>query len=229
MTPPTQLTFDLGHRPAMGMADFLLAESNQEAVAWLDRWPGWPGSALAIHGPGGCGKTHLTRVWAARSGAMLLEADALVRADLAGLPAIRPAVVLDDADRISGAAAEEMLLHLYNLIAESDGYLLLTGARAPARWLLSLPDLTSRLKAIPAIAVGDPDDPLLAAVLVKLFADRQLAVGEDVIAYLLPRMERSFSAARKLAAAIDEASLSQRRPVTVPLARTVLEELGLAG
>ena len=157
-----------------------------------------------------------SRVWAARSGAMLLEADALVRADLAGLPTIRPAVVLDDADGISGAAAEEMLLHLYNLIAESDGYLLLTGATAPARWALSLPDLTSRLKAIPAIAVGDPDDPLLAAVLVKLFADRQLAVGDDVIAYLLPRMERSFAAARKLAAAIDEASLARRRPVRGP-------------
>ena len=107
--------------------------------------------------------------------------------------------------------------------------LLLISAAAPARWPLSLPDLTSRLKAIPAVAVGDPDDPLLAAVLVKLFADRQLAVGDDVIAYLLPRMERSFAAARKIAAAIDEASLAQRRPVTVPLARTVLGELGLAG
>lgn len=229
MIPPTQLTLDLGHRPAMGMADFLVAESNQEAVAWLDRWPGWPGSALAIHGPGGCGKTHLTRVWAARSRAMLLQADALARTDLASLSTIRPAVVLDDADRISGTAAEEMLLHLYNLIGEGAGYLLLTGAAAPARWPLSLPDLTSRLKAIPAIAVGDPDDPLLAAVLVKLFADRQLAVGEEVITYLLPRIERSFTAARKLAAAIDEVSLAQRRPVTVPLVRAVLEELGLAG
>ena len=229
MTPPTQLTLDLGHRPAMGMADFLVAESNQAAVTWLDRWPGWPGSALAIHGPGGCGKTHLTRVWAARSGRCCWTR---MRWSAPTSPACRrsgPAVVLDDADRISGAAAEEMLLHLYNLIAESDGYLLLTGATAPARWAQSLPDLTSRLKAIPAIAVGDPDDPLLAAVLVKLFADRQLAVGEDVIAYLLPRMERSFAAARQVARAIDEASLSQRRPVTVPLVRTVLAELGLVG
>ncbi len=221
-----QMPLDLGHRPAMGMADFLVAESNQQAVDWLDQWPAWSASALAIHGPPGCGKTHLTRVWAARSGALLLTARTLGRADLAALATIRPAVVVDDADRITGKGIEETLLHLYNLIREGQGFLLLTGRLAPARWRLSLPDLTSRLKTIPAIAVGDPDDPLLAALLVKLFADRQLAVGAEVIAYLLPRMERSFAAAGRLAAAVDKASLAQRRPVTVPLVRTVLQELG---
>ena len=226
MSSEGQLPLDLGHRPAMGMADFLVAESNQQAVDWLDRWPAWPGSALAIHGPAGCGKTHLTRVWAARSGAMLLDAKSLPFADLASLGTTRPTVVVDDADRVTGPVAEETLLHLYNLIREGRGFLLLTGRLAPARWPLSLPDLTSRLRTIPAIAVGDPDDPLLAAVLVKLFADRQLIVGAEVISYLLPRIERSFAAAGRLAAAIDEASLAQRRPVTVPLVRTVLRDLG---
>ena len=226
MSSEDQLPLDLGHRPAMGMADFLVAESNQQAVGWLDRWPAWPASAIAIHGPAGCGKTHLTRVWAARSGALLLNATTLARADLGTLATAQPAVAVDDADRIAGAVAEETLLHLYNLIREGQGYLLLTGLHAPARWTLALPDLTSRLKAIPAIPVGDPDDPLLAAVLVKLFADRQLTVGAEVVSYLLPRIERSFAAAGRLAAAIDEASLAQRRPVTVPLARTVLQDLG---
>ena len=226
MNAPGQLTLDLGHRPAMDMADFLVAESNQAAVEWLDRWPDWPGPALAIHGPGGCGKSHLTRVWAARSDALLLGADALAEADLSALPTDRPAVAVDDADKTAGAAAEEALLHVYNLVREGEGHLLLTGHAAPARWTLSLPDLTSRLKTIPVVAVADPDDPLLAAVLVKLFADRQLAVGAEVIAYLVARMERSLAAARGLVAAIDAASLAQRRPVTVPLVRAVLAELG---
>ncbi len=226
MNSEGQLPLDLGHRPAMGMADFLVAESNQQAVDWLDRWPGWSSPALAIHGPAGCGKTHLTRVWAARSGALLLDAKTLPFADLASLGTTRPTVVVDDAERITGAAAEETLLHLYNLIREGRGFLLLAGRLAPARWPLSLPDLTSRLRTIPAIAVGDPDDTLLAAVLIKLFADRQLIIGSEVISYLLPRIERSFAAAGRLAEAVDEASLSQRRPVTVPLVRTVLQNLG---
>ena len=223
MTADTQLALDLQQRPAMGMADFLVADCNAAAVGWLDRWPDWPGSALALHGPGGCGKTHLTRVWAARSGALLLNAEALVSADPGSMPGDRPQLVIDAADRVAGASAEEALLHLYNLVREGDGRLLLTGRTAPARWPLALPDLSSRLKAIPAVGVGDPDDALLAAVLVKLFADRQLVVGAEVIAYLLPRIERSFAAASRLAAAIDGASLARRRPVTVPLARSVLE------
>ena len=38
-----QLPLDLGHRPALGREDFLVAPSNQGAVAWIDRWPDWPG------------------------------------------------------------------------------------------------------------------------------------------------------------------------------------------
>ncbi|MEE8443775.1 MAG: DNA replication protein, partial [Alphaproteobacteria bacterium] len=73
MTESAQLPLDLGHRPAMGAADFLVAPCNRDVVAWLDRWPDWPGPALAIHGPAGCGKTHLTHVWRAMSGAVTLE------------------------------------------------------------------------------------------------------------------------------------------------------------
>ncbi len=229
MSSKEQLPLDLGHRPAMGMADFLVAESNKRAVDWLDRWPAWPTAALSIHGSAGCGKTHLTRVWAARSGALLLDAKSMLRADLGSLATTRPAVVVDGADRIAGAVAEETLLHLYNLIREGQGFLLLTGRHPPARWPLTLPDLTSRLKTIPAIAVANPDDTLLAAVLVKLFADRQLTAGADVITYLLPRMERSFTAAGRLVAAIDKASLAQRRAVTVPLVRSVLQRRGRMG
>ena len=228
MPPPTkpisdQLPLDLGHRPAMGMDDFLVADGNRDAVAWLDRWPNWPGSALVLHGATGCGKTHLAHVWRAASGATLTTGPALAAADPPGLLAGVRAVAVDDADRLSGAVAEETLLHLINLVAESGCFLLLTGASAPARWPFALPDLTSRLRAMPAVAVGAPDDALLSAVLVKLFADRQLAASAEVVAYVVPRMERSFAAARRLVGALDAASLSRRQAVTVPLARAVLE------
>lgn len=212
----------------MGMDDFLIADSNRDAVAWLDRWPAWPGPALVLHGAAGCGKTHLAHVWRAASGAALVAGTDLAAADPPALLAGVRAIAVDNSDRLSGAAAEEVLLHLVNLVAETGCHLLLTGATAPARWPFALPDLTSRLRAMPAVAVGAPDDGLLSAVLVKLFADRQLAATAEVVAYLVPRMERSFAAARRLVAALDAASLSRRRPVTVPLARSVLEGLGEA-
>ena len=214
-----QLSFDFPHRPAFGADDFLVAPSNEAAIGWLDRWPAWPAPALILHGPPGCGKTHLAHVWQARSGAPALPPEALTVADLPALLGAAGAVVVDDADR----AADRPLLHLVNLVAERRGHLLLTASEPPLRWPARLPDLRSRLLAMPVVAVQPPDDALLGAVLLKLFADRQLAVREDVVLLLLGRMERSVAAARRLVAALDRAALAARRRVTVSLARAVLE------
>lgn len=223
MTASSQLPLDLAHRPAMGADDFLVAAGNAEAVAWLDRWPDWPAPALLVHGPGGCGKTHLAQVWRARSGAPLTSPRALAGADLPALLAGAGAVAIDDAQAVAGdPAAERALFHLYNMARETGGSLLLTASSPPRRWRLGLPDLRSRLLAAPSVAVRAPDDGLLAAVLVKLFADRQVRVGSDLVDYLLPRMERSFDAARGLVARLDRAALARQRPITLRLAREVL-------
>lgn len=226
MNESAQLPLDLAHRPALGRDDFLVAAANAEAVAWIDRWPDWPSPALAVFGPAGCGKTHLGEVWRARSGAPSIAAAELAASDLPGLLAPARAVVVEDAAVVAGdAAAEEALFHLHNLARDAGGHLLLLAREAPARWPLRLPDLVSRLRAAPAVGVAAPDDGLLAAMLVKMFADRQLRPGQEVVAYLLARMERSADAARRLVAAVDRASLAARRPVTVPLVREVMADL----
>jgi chromosomal replication initiation ATPase DnaA len=214
----TQLAFEFPHRPAFGAEDFLVAPSNEEAIAWLDRWPDWPLPALILYGPPGCGKTHLVHVWQARSGAAINRPEALTVAAVPTVAAAASALAVDGADQ----ATERALLHLVNLAAERRLQLLLTASDAPQVWA-KLPDLRSRLLAMPAVAVRPPDDALIAAVLLKLFADRQLAVGEEVVAYLLLRMERSFAAARRTVAALDQAALAAQRRVTVALARQVLD------
>jgi chromosomal replication initiation ATPase DnaA len=213
-----QLPLDLGHRPALGRADFLVAPSNAAAVAWLDRWPLWPAPALALHGPPGSGKTHLAHVFAARAGAAFIDPEALATPRVPALLGASGAAIVDDAER----AAAEPLLHLYNLLAERSGHLLLVASEAPARWPTTLADLRSRLVASPAVEVAPPDEALLAALVVKLFADRQVAVGEEVVEYLMPRLERSFAAVQRAVAALDRAALAERRRITVPLARRVL-------
>jgi chromosomal replication initiation ATPase DnaA len=213
-----QLPLELGHRPALGRADFLLAPCNAEAVAWLDRWPQWPGPALVLYGPAGSGKSHLGHVFAARSGARALDAAALATDRIPASLGDARAAMVDDAER----ASEEPLLHLYNLLVERRGHLLVIAREPPARWVIALADLRSRLLAAPAVAVREPDDALIGALLVKLFADRQLAVGDELVQYLVPRLERSFAAAAAAVAALDRAALAEQRPITVPLARRVL-------
>lgn len=221
MSGARQLPLDLGLAAALGGEDFLVAACNADAVAWIDRWPAWPAPGLVVHGAAGCGKTHLAHVFAARAGAPLIAAAALTRAGPPDLLAGRRAVVVEDADRPGGDA--QALLHLYNLAREQGAQLLLTARLPAAQWRTTLPDLASRLRALPHAAILPPDDSLLAGLLVKLFADRQLRVGQEVVAYLLARLERSCEALRAAVAAIDAAALAERREVTVPLVRKVVE------
>src|SRR5262249_17343123 len=160
------LPLELGHRPALGRADFLLAPCNAEAVAWLDRWPQWPGPALVLYGPAGSGKSHLGHVFAAQSGARTLDAAALATDRIRRAWGGARAALVDEAER----ASEEPLLHLYNLLAERRGHLLVIAREPPARWAIPLADLRSRLIAAPAVALREPDDALIGALLVKLFA-----------------------------------------------------------
>ncbi len=218
-----QLPLNLDHRPALGADDFLVAPSNTEAVGWIDRWPDWNAPGLTIHGPAGCGKSHLLNVWRSRSDAAMVNIAELCHGlDPTELLGSSSAAAVDcgSADE---AADETTMFHLYNTVAERGGGLLLAAREPPARWPIALADLASRLSALPAISLQAPDDRLLAAVLIKQFSDRQLAVGEEVIDYLMARIERSFAAARELVQALDQAALAGHRRVTIPLARDVLQ------
>ncbi|MBL29002.1 MAG: DNA replication protein [Rhodospirillaceae bacterium] len=218
-----QLVLDLGHRTALGREDFMVGSSNRSAVDWLDRWPDWPGRGLVLYGAAGSGKSHLASVWQAVSGAGLLTAgdETVLRQATA---AHRPGecFVVED---VALPFDERALLHLYNAVTADGGFLLLTARVAPSAMALGLPDLASRLRGLPSAALSDPDDDLLAVVLMKQLADRQLVVPVEVVAYLVQRMERSFDTARRLAAALDHASLVEQKKIDKVLAGKVLARL----
>lgn len=220
-----QLTLNLTlPPPTYAREDFVVADGNREALAWIDRWPDWPAPALSLNGPTGCGKTHLGRIWAARSGAIVMtgaDLDGMSVADLTILAATSPAIVIEGAE----CAPERGLFHLYNLVRERGGHMLLISDEPPARWSIDLPDLASRLRAAPAVAVAPPDDELLGSIILKQLADRQLHAGAGVVQYLVSHMERSADAARRVVAALDGRALIERREIDRRLAMDVLADL----
>jgi chromosomal replication initiation ATPase DnaA len=218
MTMPRQLALALPHAENYSREDFLSGPPNEAALNLVERWPDWPDRVLAIVGPEGAGKSHLAAIWADMAGARRVSARVIGETNLPGALATG-ALVIEDA---SSDLDERALFHLLNLMRQEDAFVLMTARTPPATWRMELADLASRLRAIPVVQLRPPDDALLRAVMVKLFADRQLAVDEPLIAYLSTRIERSFAAARAAVEDLDREALRQKRPVTRALAAELL-------
>lgn len=217
---PRQLALALGHAESYAREDFLSGPCNESALALIDAWPDWPASALALVGPEGSGKTHLAMIWAAASGARVIAARALHEAELPAALATG-ALVVEDA---AAGADQRALFHLINLAREENASLLFTAQSTPAAWPVVIPDLASRLRALPVATLQAPDDAMLRAVIVKLAADRQLMLDESVVGYLAARIERSFAAARAAVIVLDNEALRQGRPPTRALAAEIFRE-----
>lgn len=211
-----QIALALPPRAAHGREDFFVTPANARALAAIDGWRNWPAGKLVLVGPAGSGKSHLAHIWASASGAAILPATRIVAADNGALAACGAVVIEDMGTLPRDAATERALLHLHNHLLAEGGRLLLTALEAPARWPIALPDLASRMQATGVATLDPPDDALLSAVLVKLFADRQVSVPPSVIDYLLPRMERSLAAAGDLVAALDTHALAEGHAITRP-------------
>jgi chromosomal replication initiation ATPase DnaA len=217
---PRQLALALEHAESYAREDFLSGPCNEAALALIDSWPDWPAHAVALVGPEGSGKTHLATVWAAAAGARVASARHLLDADLPAALATG-ALVVEDAAAVED---ERTLFHLINLGREEGAFILFTARSAPPLWPARLPDLVSRLRALPAVTLFAPDDAMLRGVMIKLAADRQLTLDDGVLHYLLTHIERSFAAARATIIALDKEALRQGRPPTRALAAELFRD-----
>ncbi len=221
-----QIPLDFKGRTALGREDFLIGPGNQDAVNWIDLWPDWPAPVLVINGPAASGKSHLAAVWRDLTGAEMIKPEMLLSQTADELAQVGEYLVLDGIDPWLGEReAETTLFHLYNIFKEEQRTFLITTRMAPSHADFAIADLASRFRAAPLATIHAPDDMLLGSVLIKLFSDRQMAVGNDVIKYILPRMERSFTAARDIVEQADKLALSRKRGISVPLMREVLTAL----
>ena len=217
---PRQLTLTLPVVERRGREDWIVSACNRAASELVDRHPDWPSDVVVLCGPEGAGKSHLARVFAEETGATIVAAADLSIHDPLALAAAGPVVVEDAGPGLD----ERAFFHLLNAVRERGGRMLVTARSAPATWDLAIADLASRLRAATPVAMGEPDDELLEALLAKLFADRQTVVDPAVITYLARRMERSHAAAVGLVAALDRAALAAKGPITRAIAARVLDE-----
>ena len=220
MERPRQIPLDLGHGTAYSRDDLVVSSSNAEAAALVDRWPDWPAPVVVLAGPAGSGKTHLAAIWREMADARVVEAGQVeaAAATFDGRP-----VLVDDID--TGTLDQEGLFHLINAVRGGGSQLLLTARRFPAAWGATLPDLGSRLKAAATVEIHEPDDVLLAGVITKLFADRQVEVEPHVVQYLVRRIERSLATAMRVVERLDRLALEEKARITRSMAADAVNAL----
>jgi chromosomal replication initiation ATPase DnaA len=226
---PRQLPLDLGHVAASSRDDLVVSPANRDALALIERWPGWPSPVVILAGPPGSGKSHLAAIWREQAGASAFAAeDISAGAAAAGQEAhtedqaeLAPAeAVVEDADR--AGLDQTGLFHLINTVRGSGGHLLLTARSFPAAWPVTLADLASRLKAATTVEIHEPDDLLLSGVITKLFADRQVDIEPAIVQFLARRIERSLSAANEVVRRLDALAMERKSRITRALAGEVV-------
>ena len=214
-----QLSFDWPSGVALGPEDFFVSPANAQAFALLSTPETWPEDKLVLTGPTGAGKSHLAGIFRTQSDALLLNAIDIA-ADFR-TPAL--AIIIEDMEHLP-RAAEEAVFHLHNNLRANGGLLLMTAETPPIRWPIALPDLASRMQATTVAEIANPDDALLSALIMKLFADRQINPKPALVQYLSTRIERSYASAADIVAQLDAAALAQGRKINKALAADLLDK-----
>jgi chromosomal replication initiation ATPase DnaA len=215
-----QLAFDWPTGVALGPDDFFVSEANAQAFAMLGTPETWPERKLALIGPTGSGKSHLARVFQSQNDAVLFKATTIG----ADFRTDAKTVIIEDIEGLP-SIAEEAAFHLHNNLRNARGTLLLTSHVPPSRWPIALPDLASRMQATTVVQITNPDDALLSALMMKLFADRQINPQPQLVQYLTTRIERSYAAAAEIVSRLDTAALAQGRKINKALAAELLDKM----
>ena len=220
----SQLTFNLTNKPALGRNNFIISSSNRDAITWIDSWPNRPGTSnsLNVYGPRSSGKSHLGAVWQSRSKAVRVSSPIDNSINVPEILKNQNNLIIDGFD---SSWPSIPILHLYNLVKEREGFLVIISSKPLAQLGVSPADLSSRLSTLPVVEIKQPDDDLIKQVMRKLFEDRQVIVSKEVLDYLVIRMERSLEEAFRLVARLDAVALSENNSITVALASRVLRNV----
>lgn len=218
-----QFSFNLGHKSNFTLDDYHVTIVNEDIFNFVELWPNWGAHRLSniifIQGPESSGKTHIAHIWQEKTAAIFLNKNNILNPN-SYMISHKNCFILENIEQY--ADCEEQLFHLINYFINEKKYLLITSKHLSQNLSFKLEDLNSRLKALTSFSILEPDDELFKVLLVKQCYDRQIRISPDVVNYLSNNMERSYQAIKEIVDLIDEATLSQKRAITIPMIKELL-------
>ena len=225
-----QLPFEFECRNDMGRDDYMVSKCNEEAFKLVDSWPNWFGSGLFIYGPKGCGKSHLSHLFADKVrtfgtkpvSVKIIDASAVNMRNARRLAEENVAIVVEN---VAPRNNSEALFHLFNLFNVSGKYMLWTAETSPNKMNFGLKDLQTRLNMLPRAAISEPDDFMLQMLIVKLFNDRQIIISPEIVNYIINNAPRSFEYVEAIVDETDKISLAYKSAVNYIIVRLAIENV----
>ena len=211
-----QQTLPLKLLPSYGRHDFIIGESNKEAVKWVDNFLKSRINGLVIIGPVASGKSHL--ISTLKNKYKILKAEE-INEEKINILELKD-LIIENIEKIEN---HHFFLHIINFVKEKNFKVLLT-SRLPIKELnIQLADLKSRLLAYSHSKILLPTDDVLRGIIIKISKDKGLHLSDAIINYILIHVERSYSIINKFINELDQLSLMRKKKITIPFIKKFIE------
>ncbi|MGB1800072.1 MAG: DnaA regulatory inactivator Hda [Gammaproteobacteria bacterium] len=227
-----QIPFQFGDFQKNDLASFLVGESGNLIKLLKQIANKESNHVLYLWGEVGTGKTHLLQAVCKQAAESDLhvayiplkqieELSAEMLHDLGELDL----VCIDDVESIIGQLEwQQGLTWLYNELKDNNHSLIISGNKSPANSGLELDDLKSRLSSDQVIQIKSPSEDLKIEILKQKAKERSFELSDEVIEFLIRRVDRNLTSLIDVLDKIDHASLAAKRKITIPFVKGLIND-----
>ena len=212
--------------------EFFLSSKNSLAYKLIKEWPKWTQNFVYIYGPSNCGKTSFCEMWKENSNALYIDKkrlEMMIDSNFEQSPLNSNNWIIDDIESLISSSEkkyDEKILNLLNILqANKSSFLLITSSLPPKFLSSKLMDLISRLSSMLIIEIKQPDEELLIRIIKKYLKDRNIILKNENIDFITKRIDRTYSAARKISKLIDTVSLENQQNISKTFLSNLIKKL----
>ena len=214
-----QLLLDLNYEQNFKDDDFYVGKSNFYIYELVHKWPNWEKNFLNISGEKFSGKTHLVNIFLKKFNGIRFEANSLNEKNLKSIKTYQNIIL----ENLNLNINEKLIYTLFNLVDQSNKFLIITSTKPIVEINFKLEDLKSRTKNCLLAKIENPDDELMFALILKNFSDRQIVIDKKLIDFIIKRIDRSYDKIFEFIYKIDELSLKKKKPIDLKSIKEVLK------
>ena len=213
-----QKAFKFDFREAHNRDNYIVGETNSDAIKWIDIYPNWKNNGLVIEGPRASGKSHLVRVWQKKSNCSIFDSEQVNEERINAKD--NKNIAIENLENINNF---EFFLHLINYKKEKKLNFLLTSSISISSLNISLKDIKSRLLELPKVKISLPTDNIIKGLIFKLMKDKGVLIDNKLIDFMINRIERSYEGINDFIQELNKVSLEKKKNISKLMIKEVLD------